>query len=111
MLLCMILFPMLIYSMLLIFLNNKNIFSKEKMSPFECGFEPFLKNRIPFSLRFFKIAVIFIIFDIEIILILPIPFLMNNMSLYTSLTFIILMMIILLGLFIEWQQGSLSWIK
>lgn len=47
--------------------------SMEKNSPFECGFNPSYKTRVPFSLQFFLIALIFIIFDVEIILIIPSP--------------------------------------
>nr|YP_025729.1 NADH dehydrogenase subunit 3 [Songthela hangzhouensis]AAP51139.1 NADH dehydrogenase subunit 3 [Songthela hangzhouensis] len=88
---------------------SKNIYKfQETLSPYECGFDPFSTPRIPFSLRFFLISVIFLIFDVEIALILPIPMSMNSPL---SLTFMFsFLMILLLGLFYEWKNGILSWL-
>nr|YP_009731510.1 NADH dehydrogenase subunit 3 [Macrocheles muscaedomesticae]QHQ98528.1 NADH dehydrogenase subunit 3 [Macrocheles muscaedomesticae] len=99
------------YMFMTVLLNNKMNKNKEKASPFECGFEPFCNNRTPFSLRFFKIILIFLIFDIEIILILPIPLKIYSMSHHPILFYNIIILIILMGLFYEWYQGALNWIK
>uniref|UniRef100_UPI0030E4A08A NADH dehydrogenase subunit 3 n=1 Tax=Poecilochirus davydovae TaxID=3128885 RepID=UPI0030E4A08A len=104
------LLSMLIMSASLL-MSKKSFMDKEKTTPFECGFDPYLMTRTPFSLRFFKIAIIFLIFDIEIVLILPLPLLntsMNSMYLASSMMII---SIILMGLLYEWNQGSLDWMK
>nr|ASY98008.1 NADH dehydrogenase subunit 3 [Hierodula majuscula] len=96
--------------MLTNFLSKKNIEDREKSSPFECGFDPISSSRLPFSLRFFLIAIIFLIFDVEIALILPmtiIPF-SSNMLIWT-ITSTLFLLILTMGLYHEWNQGSLEW--
>nr|ASM82845.1 NADH dehydrogenase subunit 3 [Phyllothelys shaanxiense] len=99
-----------IIMMLTNFLSKKNIEDREKNSPFECGFNPISSSRLPFSLRFFLIAIIFLIFDVEIALILPmtiIPF-SSNMTTWT-ITSMLFITILTIGLYHEWNQGSLEW--
>nr|QRV62387.1 NADH dehydrogenase subunit 3 [Deronectes doriae] len=91
-------------------LSKKTFMDREKNSPFECGFDPINSTRLPFSLQFFLIAVIFLIFDVEIALLLPM-IIINKISnlkilLITSFFFIF---ILLMGLYHEWNQGALNW--
>nr|WRO45292.1 NADH dehydrogenase subunit 3 [Phyllothelys breve] len=92
------------------FLSKKNIEDREKNSPFECGFDPSSSSRLPFSLRFFLIAIIFLIFDVEIALILPMTIITfsSNMMVWTT-TSMLFIMILIIGLYHEWNQGSLEW--
>nr|YP_003875514.1 NADH dehydrogenase subunit 3 [Ellipes minuta]ADD97002.1 NADH dehydrogenase subunit 3 [Ellipes minuta] len=91
-------------------LSKKSTNDREKSSPFECGFDFKSSARTPFSVRFFLIAVIFLIFDVEIALLLPIlpSFYLSAISSWflISLLFII---ILLIGLIHEWNQGALNW--
>nr|YP_009254311.1 NADH dehydrogenase subunit 3 [Rhina ancylostoma]AEL97348.1 NADH dehydrogenase subunit 3 [Rhina ancylostoma]ANC73485.1 NADH dehydrogenase subunit 3 [Rhina ancylostoma] len=82
----------------------------EKMSPYECGFDPLGSARLPFSIRFFLVAILFLLFDLEIALLLPLPWgnqlehpLLTIMWMTTILTFLTL------GLIYEWLQGGLEW--
>nr|YP_010320618.1 NADH dehydrogenase subunit 3 [Myra affinis]UJP67365.1 NADH dehydrogenase subunit 3 [Myra affinis] len=99
-----------IIMMLSSLISKKTILDREKMSPYECGFDPKSSSRLPFSLRFFIFAVIFLVFDVEITLLLPIATISNLSNIfswaYTSIFFLI---ILLLGLYYEWTQGALEW--
>nr|AZH80802.1 NADH dehydrogenase subunit 3 [Caridina sp. n. Santo]AZH80834.1 NADH dehydrogenase subunit 3 [Caridina mertoni]AZH80835.1 NADH dehydrogenase subunit 3 [Caridina mertoni] len=91
-------------------LAKKTILDREKSSPFECGFDPKSSARLPFSLRFFLIALIFLIFDVEITLILPLASIMNFTNIKSWIfTGVFFLIILLLGLYHEWNQGALEW--
>nr|QXM16993.1 NADH dehydrogenase subunit 3 [Neoneuromus fenestralis] len=91
-------------------LSKKSFIDREKASPFECGFDPISSSRMPFSLRFFLIAVIFLIFDVEIALLFPLILIMNYSNIFMwFFTSLIFLMILLIGLYHEWNQGALNW--
>nr|WNV22560.1 NADH dehydrogenase subunit 3 [Psylliodes dulcamarae] len=110
-LLSMLIFAILIILMsMLNFISKKTFYDREKSSPFECGFDPKAPARLPFSLHFFLIAIIFLIFDVEITLILPLILTMkiSNIMNY-SYILTIFITILLIGLYHEWNQGALNW--
>nr|WPM97857.1 NADH dehydrogenase subunit 3 [Argyropelecus aculeatus] len=82
----------------------------EKLSPYECGFDPLGSARLPFSLPFFLIAILFLLFDLEIALLLPLPWSdqlaapLNTLALAAAV-----LLILTLGLAYEWAQGGLNW--
>nr|ATI25223.1 NADH dehydrogenase subunit 3 [Nepsalus jezoensis]URT60574.1 NADH dehydrogenase subunit 3 [Nepsalus decorillus]URT60600.1 NADH dehydrogenase subunit 3 [Nepsalus decorillus]URT60613.1 NADH dehydrogenase subunit 3 [Nepsalus decorillus]URT60626.1 NADH dehydrogenase subunit 3 [Nepsalus decorillus] len=93
-------------------MSKKSFYDREKNSPFECGFDPKCSARMPFSLHFFLIAIIFLIFDVEIALLLPIMIIMKMSNLYAWLmTSTFFIFILLVGLYHEWNQGALEWTK
>nr|YP_010534993.1 NADH dehydrogenase subunit 3 [Epinotia rubiginosana]UYA96960.1 NADH dehydrogenase subunit 3 [Epinotia rubiginosana] len=93
-------------------LSKKSFNDREKSSPFECGFDPNSSARIPFSLHFFLITVIFLIFDVEIALIFPMvsTFLSVNLIIWSKISYFFLI-ILILGLYHEWNQNMLKWIN
>nr|YP_010895021.1 NADH dehydrogenase subunit 3 [Callicera aenea]WJW73534.1 NADH dehydrogenase subunit 3 [Callicera aenea] len=100
----------IIVMMLANILSKKSYKDREKSSPFECGFDPMSSSRLPFSLKFFLITIIFLIFDVEIALILPMILVMTYSNLMMwSLTSMVFILILLLGLYHEWNQGMLNW--
>lgn len=85
---------------------------KEKISTFECGFDPKREARLPFSIHFFLIAVIFLIFDVEITIILPIPLILTliNKNLWIIINTFFLV-VLTAGTIHEWKEGALQWAK
>nr|YP_009111997.1 NADH dehydrogenase subunit 3 [Ixobrychus sinensis]AHN95910.1 NADH dehydrogenase subunit 3 [Ixobrychus sinensis] len=82
----------------------------EKLSPYECGFDPLGSARLPFSIRFFLVAILFLLFDLEIALLLPLPWAIQLQSPITTLTWASTIILLLtLGLIYEWTQGGLEW--
>nr|YP_008815342.1 NADH dehydrogenase subunit 3 [Trimeresurus albolabris]AGW46812.1 NADH dehydrogenase subunit 3 [Trimeresurus albolabris] len=81
-----------------------------KLSPYECGFDPLGNARSPISIQFFLVAILFILFDLEIILLLPISWSTNTNPTTTTMTMTTILLITLtLGLVYEWLQGGLEW--
>nr|YP_009352156.1 NADH dehydrogenase subunit 3 [Limenitis moltrechti]AQX44318.1 NADH dehydrogenase subunit 3 [Limenitis moltrechti]AYN60801.1 NADH dehydrogenase subunit 3 [Limenitis moltrechti] len=99
-----------IFMMISFIISKKSFLDREKCSPFECGFDPKSMSRIPFSLHFFLITVIFLIFDVEIALIFPmIPtFFSVNFIIWFKINFFFII-ILLMGLYHEWNQNMLNW--
>ena len=83
-------------------LTYKTIIDKEKASPFECGFDPSGITRLSFCIKFFMVSVIFLVFDIEIALIIPILF--SRAIVITFVRFLVF------GALYEWLYGGLDWL-
>nr|AML26038.1 NADH dehydrogenase subunit 3 [Staphylinidae sp. BMNH 1274248] len=99
-----------IVMLLAMIVSKKTFMDREKNSPFECGFDPKSSSRLPFSLQFFLIAVIFLIFDVEITLLIPYILIMKISSIKIfSIALIFFIIILLMGLYHEWTQGALNW--
>nr|DAB41854.1 TPA_asm: NADH dehydrogenase subunit 3 [Elliptio complanata] len=84
---------------------------REKSSPFECGFDPIGSSRVPFSLRFFLLAVIFVVFDVEIVLLFPVVMVVGGSWMWVSGYLALSFFLVLLfgGVIHEWREGSLEW--
>lgn len=82
---------------------------KEKVSVYECGFDPFHSPGKPFSIRFFLIAILFLVFDLEISYLFPWSYSSSVISLKGHLIVILFLIILTAGLIYEWLKGGLEW--
>nr|WRW55952.1 NADH dehydrogenase subunit 3 [Pseudocuneopsis yangshuoensis] len=94
-----------------LFLGASFYAGREKVTPFECGFDPMGSSRVPFSLRFFLLAVIFVVFDVEIVLLFPVVMMVGSSWMWVSSYLALLVFLVLLfgGVIHEWREGSLEW--
>nr|UER94107.1 NADH dehydrogenase subunit 3 [Pelodiscus maackii] len=103
----------LIISITLIILNNQLTMTKpnnDKLSPYECGFDPLKTMRLPFSIRFSLVAILFLLFDLEIALLLPLPWAIQLMTpMHTLMWTITILLLLTFGFIYEWTQGGLEW--
>nr|AFI23506.1 NADH dehydrogenase subunit 3 [Ammianus toi] len=93
-------------------INKKMIMERNKMTPFECGFDPKSSSRLPFSTQFFLIGILFLIFDVEMVMIMPmiITFKQSNLLNWFIMS-LSLMIILIIGLYYEWKNGVIEWIN
>ncbi len=81
----------------------------EKISIYECGFDPFADSRQKFEVRFFLVAILFIIFDLEISFLFPWTTILYNLTTFGFWTMFIFLFILTIGLIYEWLKGGLDW--
>nr|UQS79393.1 NADH dehydrogenase subunit 3 [Urocyon cinereoargenteus]UQS79406.1 NADH dehydrogenase subunit 3 [Urocyon cinereoargenteus]UQS79419.1 NADH dehydrogenase subunit 3 [Urocyon cinereoargenteus]UQS79432.1 NADH dehydrogenase subunit 3 [Urocyon cinereoargenteus]UQS79445.1 NADH dehydrogenase subunit 3 [Urocyon cinereoargenteus] len=95
--------------MIAFWLPQLNIYA-DKTSPYECGFDPMGSARLPFSMKFFLVAITFLLFDLEIALLLPLPWASQTNKLTTMLIMALLLIAILAAsLAYEWTEKGLEW--
>ena len=81
----------------------------EKLSPYECGFEPFEDARLKFDVRFYLIAILFIIFDLEVAFIFPWALILKKLSWSAVIAMGVFLGLLLIGFLYEWKKGALEW--
>nr|ALC75293.1 NADH dehydrogenase subunit 3 [Rhacophorus dennysi] len=82
----------------------------EKLSPYECGFDPLGSARLPYSMRFFLVAILFLLFDLEIALLLPLPWAIQLPMPHTVIMWALAILVLLtMGFIYEWAQAGLEW--
>lgn len=82
---------------------------QEKVSAYECGFNPFDDARTTFDVRFYLVAILFLIFDLEVSFLFPWSLILGNISLFGFWTMIVFLIILTIGFIYEWFKGALEW--
>ena len=81
----------------------------EKLSAYECGFEPFSDSRMEFDVRFYLVAILFIIFDLEIAFLFPWAISLGNIGVLGFWSMMIFLFVLTIGFVYEWKKGALDW--
>ena len=81
----------------------------EKLSAYECGFEPFNDSRMEFDVRFYLVAILFIIFDLEIAFLFPWAISLGQIGFFGFISMMIFLFILTIGFIYEWKKGALDW--
>jgi len=82
---------------------------KAKNSPYECGFEAFEDARMKFDVRYYLVAILFIIFDLEIAFLFPWAVALDNIGLFGLLAMALFLSVLVVGFIYEWKKGALEW--
>jgi NADH-quinone oxidoreductase subunit A len=81
----------------------------EKLSPYECGFEPFEDARIRFDVRYYLVAILFIIFDLEVAFLFPWAVSLGDIGLFGFWSMLLFLAVLTVGFIYEWKKGALEW--
>ncbi|MBL1261842.1 MAG: NADH-quinone oxidoreductase subunit A [Thiotrichaceae bacterium] len=81
----------------------------EKLSPYECGFEAFEDSRMKFDVRYYLVAILFIIFDLEIAFLFPWAIVLDEVGMYGFLAMVVFLAVLVVGFIYEWKKGALEW--
>ncbi len=81
----------------------------EKLSPYECGFEAFEDSRTKFDVRYYLVAILFIIFDLEIAFLFPWAVVLHQIGMFGFLAMMLFLGILVIGFIYEWRKGALEW--
>ena len=80
-----------------------------KLSPYECGFEAFEDSRMKFDVRYYLVAILFIIFDLEIAFLFPWAVVLQEIGMFGFLSMMLFLGILVIGFIYEWKKGALEW--
>jgi NADH-quinone oxidoreductase subunit A len=81
----------------------------EKLSPYECGFEPFEDSRMKFDVRYYLVAILFIIFDLEIAFLFPWAVVLDQIGVAGFVAMMVFLGVLVVGFVYEWKKGALEW--
>ncbi len=82
---------------------------EEKLSAYECGFEPFEDSRMKFDVRYYLVAILFIIFDLEIAFLFPWGVVLGEIGMFGFVAMVLFLGILVIGFVYEWMKGALEW--
>ena len=104
-------FIFVILLLLVSYLTTAATKEEEKLTAYECGFDPFGSSKKHVDVNFFLVGILFLLFDIEIAYLLPLVLIAGELTVLSFICFLVFFWVILLGFIYEWEKGTLSWIS
>lgn len=90
-------------------LVQRRVFEKNKLSPYECGIDPIGDARERFSVRFYIVAMLFLVFDVEVVFLFPWAVIYDKLALFGLVEMLIFIGILVVGYYYAWRKGALEW--
>jgi len=85
-------------------------YNKVKLEPYECGIEPVTDARDRYSIRYYLVAMLFVIFDVETVFMFPWAVIFNKLMLFGLIEMLVFIFILVVGYYYAWQKGALDWV-
>lgn len=85
-------------------------FNKVKLDPYECGIEPRTDARDRYSIRYYLVAMLFVIFDVETVFMFPWAVILDQLALFGLIEMVVFLLILVVGYFYAWREGALEWV-
>ena len=99
-----------IFTLVLAGLVNASRYNKVKLEPYECGIEPDTDARSRYSVRYYLVAMLFVIFDVETVFMFPWAVIMDELALFGLIEMLVFLFILVLGYVYAWRKGALEWV-
>ena len=98
-----------IFTLMISSLIQSSRYNEVKLQPYECGIEPVTDARDRYSVRYYLIAMLFVIFDVETVFMFPWAVIMDELALFGLIEMLVFLFILVLGYFYAWRKGALEW--
>ncbi len=98
-----------IFTLVLSGLVQTNRYSKVKLEPYECGIEPTTDARDRYSIRYYLVAMLFVIFDVETVFLFPWAVILDELALFGLIEMVVFLFILVIGYAYAWRKGALEW--
>jgi NADH-quinone oxidoreductase subunit A len=99
-----------IFTIVLSSLVHPRKYNKVKLEPYECGIEPLTDARDRYSIRYYLVAMLFVIFDVETVFMFPWAVIFNKLMLFGFIEMVVFIFILVVGYYYAWQKGALEWV-
>ena len=98
-----------VFTLVFTSLIHPSKYNKVKLEPYECGIEPTTDARDRYSIRYYLVAMLFVIFDVETVFMFPWAVIFDDLGLFGLIEMLVFIFILLVGFFYAWKKGALEW--